>query len=446
MKLFAGMSGAEPLTLKALFSTVTLVAIGAFVALGGCSVDRGSEGSAAAGSLTARGVPCDVAEVLDRKCNGCHSSPPAFGAPMPLVTADDLHAPARSNPAKKVHEIVGTRIHDTVRPMPPSRPLDAPDMAIVDAWLAAGAPRSAATCADAGSPDGGTDTLPCNPDTTLAPPSKWTLEAERPDDYVCYGVEVTATQKRHAIAMGPKIDNRRVLHHLDVYEAPTAFPSTPQRCSAFGASDWRMVYAWAPGAKNLVLPPAAGFPISGTMHYVVQIHYSNVTHLAGEVDGSGVDICTTDQLRPNDADVMAFGSEQFIIPPRASYDLTCRVALSSAWPELNLFAVLPHMHGFGRSMTHTLHPRNGTPIELAKETAWDPNNQSWYPIDATLKPGDRVSTRCGWVNTTDDPVYFGDASLDEMCYAFTMYYPRIVDPQWNWSLPAQQAACTPSTQ
>jgi hypothetical protein len=69
------------------------------------------------------------------------------------------------------------------------------------------------------------------------------------------------------------------------------------------------------------------------------------------------------------------------------------------------------------------------------------NNQSWFPIAATLKPGDRVATRCSWTNTDDEPVYFGDAAADEMCYGFTLYYPRITDPAWNWTMPASQAAC-----
>ena len=62
-------------------------------------------------------LPCAVDAVLVASCQKCHSSPPQFGAPMPLVTYADLQAPARSNPSQKVYEVVETRIHDTAAPM-----------------------------------------------------------------------------------------------------------------------------------------------------------------------------------------------------------------------------------------------------------------------------------------------------------------------------------------
>jgi hypothetical protein len=417
----------------------------ALLALNGCSSDRSSSSAETSGALVSNGLPCPVEDVLARNCRRCHASPPAFGATMPLMNAEDLHAPSHSDATKPVFQSVGTRIHDAQRPMPPMGQLGPADMKVLDDWIAAGAPRSAATCTPTGT-DGGTDALPCTPDHSLAPSHPWALVGDLNDEYVCYGVDVQTPAKRHAIAIGPRIQNQRVLHHLDVYEAPESFGSDPRVCSAFGSADWRLVFAWAPGGKNMVLPPEAGLPLSGTTHYVVQIHYSNLTHLMGETDASGIDMCTTDQLRPNDADVMAFGSDHFVIPPRANYDLTCRVAMAPTFPDLHLFAVMPHMHGYGKSLSHTLYPRGGAPsVDLATQANWDINNQTWFSINATVHPGDRLVTRCGWTNTTNEPVYFGDAAADEMCYAFTMYYPRITDPSWNWSMPASQSACTPPT-
>jgi hypothetical protein len=422
--------------MKALWFALALAAVAA------CADDKNETSVVTSPAVAANGLPCPVNDVLDRRCRVCHGPSPIGGAPMSLVTADDLHAPARSDPSKKVYELVGRRTHDPVRPMPPSRPLSADDLRTLDDWIAAGAPRSAATCAPPTTGDGGTDALPCTPDRSLAPREPWAIEPKLDDDYVCYGVDIATASKRHVIAIGPHVTNQRLVHHLDVYEAPESVDSTPRRCSAFGSSEWRMVFAWAPGGKSLVLPQQAGFPLSGTTHYVVQIHYSNSLHLGGETDSSGVDLCTTDRLRANDADVMAFGTDHFVIPPRSNYDLTCKVGLGPTASELHLFAVMPHMHGSGSALTQTLHPQGGPAIELASQPHWNINNQSWFPIDATLRPGDRVATRCKWVNTADDPIYFGDAAADEMCYAFTMYYPRITAPGWNWSLPASQAACT----
>jgi hypothetical protein len=58
-----------------------------------------------------------------------------------------------------------------------------------------------------------------------------------------------------------------------------------------------------------------------------------------------------------------------------------------------------------------------------------------------LVPGDRVETRCRWKNSLSHAVGFGPSTEDEMCYSFTMYYPRIEDPNWHWALPALYAKC-----
>ena len=46
------------------------------------------------------GLPCDVATVLEQNCANCHAAEPLFGAPMALVTREDLLAPALTQPGK----------------------------------------------------------------------------------------------------------------------------------------------------------------------------------------------------------------------------------------------------------------------------------------------------------------------------------------------------------
>src|SRR5262245_2864339 len=57
-----------------------------------CSTGAGgttsTTGGGAAGGTTgaATGIPCAVQMVFASRCQGCHSSTPTSGAPMPLVT------------------------------------------------------------------------------------------------------------------------------------------------------------------------------------------------------------------------------------------------------------------------------------------------------------------------------------------------------------------------
>ena len=109
-----------------------------------------------------------------------------------------------------------------------------------------------------------------------------------------------------------------ITHHALVYLSSTTEDPKPHACESFGVTGRRMVYAWAPGGEAFDLPAAAGLPIEGKTHFVVQMHYSNLRHLAGQTDASGVDLCATAALRPNDADVLAVGSTKFSIPPRST--------------------------------------------------------------------------------------------------------------------------------
>src|SRR5258705_3372855 len=116
----------------------------ACLALAGCTGaalnDRPSGGSATGTTVTGTGGGgggdwCQVQAVLSQNCLGCHASQPLFGAPMPLVTFENLHAHAVTNPSKLVYEMVAQRIHDDQHPMPPPSTNDrltSAEAAIVD--------------------------------------------------------------------------------------------------------------------------------------------------------------------------------------------------------------------------------------------------------------------------------------------------------------------------
>src|SRR5690606_28397205 len=125
---------------------------------------------------------------------------------------------------------------------------------------------------------------------------------------------------------------------------------TPAPCDPVRTAGWTLVGGWAPGGQNKVMPPEAGFPEeAGTTHYAVQLHYNNARGLTGAKDNSGMELCSTDKLRPNDAAVVAFGAmnigpkKPINIPPRkASHVVSC----SYTWrhPDVTFFSASPHMH------------------------------------------------------------------------------------------------------
>src|SRR5262249_48970110 len=135
------------------------------------------------------------------------------------------------------------------------------------------------------------------------------------DQYVCFGFDEQAGKKRHGIAMGPMIQNPAIVHHVLLFQAPDSMSNEPVACDATTSASWKLVTGWAPGGGNFELPREAGFPIEGSTHWVLQVHYNNTRALTGQSDNSGFQICESEDLRPNDAGVLAFGAMNFTIPP-----------------------------------------------------------------------------------------------------------------------------------
>lgn len=368
---------------------------------------------------------------------------------MPLVTYADLHAPLKSDGSKKVYEQITTRIHDANDPMPPppNNALSAADAAALDAWVAAGAPSGEGGCGGSSGTggSGGSPSLSCTPDLKLQPATPWEMPEQTQDIYVCYGVDVDLAEKRHVTALAPLIDNATIVHHMLLFSSKSAYSSTPQPCS--GSNMGQLVGVWAPGGGALELPVEAGYPIEGTAHFILQVHYSNLMGLSGEKDSSGYQLCTTKELRPNDADILAFGTFSLNIPAQSSADITCELDLPAITPTLHGIAGMPHMHKLGTAMSTTLHPGGGgAPVDLGTANPWNFESQVWTMLgaDAVLKPGDKVSTRCAWDNPTSQSVHFGEETSDEMCFGFMMYYPRIATPGWQWGAPAYASTCGPT--
>lgn len=420
--------------------------------------DTDSEGSADSDSTSAdghkkvttqNGLPCNVDAVLKKNCQTCHAASPISGANTSLVTHDDL---MKDYNGKKVWELVKSRIHDDARPMPaaPAPRIAGDDLKAMDDWFAAGAKGEDATCTT-DAPASSVKPLSCKPDTKLVAKEKFTMPADAAlDTYMCFGVDIDLTKKRHVIGLAPHVDNPKIVHHILLFRADKSESATPFKCEAFGSAGWNLVAGWAPGGNNLELPKEAGFPQeAGTTHWVLQIHYNNATKATGAQDASGYDLCTTEDLRPNDAGVMAFGSTNFSLPPRSKTVVKCDYELDDRFEGKHVFNASPHMHTRGTSMsTHRMSGGQGAEELIFEQKNFSFEAQANYPVDKVLKEGDVMRTRCGYNNPGDTAVGFGEGTGDEMCFNFVGYYPAIPDktflglPIFTWVTPSLRASCT----
>jgi hypothetical protein len=319
----------------------------------------------------------------------------------------------------------------------------------MDKWFADGAKSSDATCTGE-APADSVKPLGCKVDTVLKASEKFTMPQNAElDSYMCFGVDVNVPKKRHVIGLAPNVDNKRIVHHILLFQTEQAEPSKPFACDAFGSAAWKLVAGWAPGGNNLELPPEAGFPQNqGTTHWVLQIHYNNATNAAGQQDNSGYSLCTTEDLRPNDAGVLAFGSTKMNIPPRSETTIKCDYTLKKEFKGVKMFNASPHMHTRGLAMTTQRLPGgNGAPEPVFEQNNFSFEAQSNYPINVAVNEGDVMRTRCKYKNPGDTTIGFGEGTNDEMCFNFIGYYPAIPDrtplglPLFTWVTPSSFAKC-----
>lgn len=94
------------------------------------------------------GLPCDVEALVAGNCRGCHRS--MGSAPMPLLSLAHFTAASPSNASVTVGAQSVTRMKSTSAPMPPSGPLAATQVQLLETWVTAGMPAGSCGTGDAG--------------------------------------------------------------------------------------------------------------------------------------------------------------------------------------------------------------------------------------------------------------------------------------------------------
>lgn len=123
------------------------------------------------------GPLCDVLAFMRAKCDGCHGNPPTpRSVPMPIVTYDDLVAPAPSDATKTVAEMSLARMQDSMSPMPPAPATraTAADIDTLQGWLDAGMPSNCDAGVAGAAGTGGVVQNPYDTPTTCTSTTHWT--------------------------------------------------------------------------------------------------------------------------------------------------------------------------------------------------------------------------------------------------------------------------------
>ncbi|HEX7481597.1 MAG TPA: hypothetical protein VF331_27580 [Polyangiales bacterium] len=414
--------------------------------VGGAGLTGGfsGNGSSLGGTAnTGSPLPCSVSSILQTHCSLCHSAVPSYGAPMPLVTWEDLQAPSKTDPTVPVYQKMLQRIQDPQKPMPqpPNPLLAATDIATLQAWVSggtlkgtdpscmggsagtsggAGGGGSAGTNGSAGTSgaaDGGMPTdVTCYRflanDSGGSTGPKFNVPST-PDSYVEFNF---APPWGNAQVLGVTahslIDNKQAVHHWILYSSSTALQDGTNSPGVGAHPGGQFVVGWAPGAPDMKLPDDVGLQLPGA-GYQLEIHYNAPS--AGMTDQSGVELCVTTAPRAHTAATHPLGQEAFATAGAGDVVGTC--VPRGPFP-ITILTSSPHMHKTGTHMKTVIHRANGT-TETLVDQPFDFGTQLSYQTPATINQGDSLETTC----TYNAAAQFGTKTTQEMCYDFVVAYP-----------------------
>jgi hypothetical protein len=383
---------------------------------------------------------------------------------MALMTYADFHAPAHTDPTKKVYELIPARINatDNKRMPPVTRPALAPtDLQALSTWATAGAMPSGQSCAIVpmsltgnppatqmttgsamGTPNTGTTTtVPSGTQTVGAGGSSTTpiqyndpqmkcyqllahdpgnlmtpyTVSTTPDMYTNFVFAAPWTGMQYARSFRVVMGNRQVIHHWLLYKGMEgADGSVGPSPGAHPGGE--LVSGWAPGGNDLYLSPDTGEEMPGgdmMGGFTLETHHNNTTG-APAPDASGVEVCVTPMVPTNIASVSWLGTDAI------SGTMATGVCTPSYNGPIHIIGGTPHMHTKGIRQTVIITRANGM-METLHDKPFDFNNQIAYDDHTIIMPGDSIATTCYW----NAPAAFGESTTSEMCYYFTLYYPKL---------------------
>jgi hypothetical protein len=202
---------------------------------------------------------------------------------------------------------------------------------------------------------------------------------------------------------------------------PIAPPGTHHTVLALDPGAFsNIVYASGVGTGELMFPPGVGLHLTAGETLYLQLHLFNVD--AAPLTGtSGIEVFEMDASElVQEADVFLPGPFDLNILPS---QISTMSDVCNVNQEMNLFAVIPHMHQLGTHFKLTANV-SGSDITL-HDADYSFSSQSVDPFESvvSLQNGDSLGIECTWNNTSANPVGWGESSETEMCFAILFRYP-----------------------
>jgi hypothetical protein len=236
---------------------------------------------------------------------------------------------------------------------------------------------------------------------------KFTLDPGQ-ERYLCYAT----TLDEDLVIGGYSSKAQSFVHHLVFVKPLAPEPDGFAECDTLFRMTWEPLYITGAGDAKLEFPKDAGHKLPKGTQLLVQMHLLNVNDEAVE-STVAIDMHRSTAENPRPVGAFAFGTSNLALPPnqKSEAEGTCELK-----ERVELIAAFPHMHLLGTKMTVDVGPSQDEMKRVFARDPYDFDDQSIEPLKLTLEPGDVARVTCGYNNTHDEVVGFGESTTTEMCF------------------------------
>lgn len=226
--------------------------------------------------------------------------------------------------------------------------------------------------------------------------------------YLCFAT----TLDEDMVIGGYSSKAQAFVHHL-VFVRPLApEPDGFSECNTLFRMTWEPLYITGAGAAKLEFPEDAGHKFTKGTQVLVQMHLLNTQEK--KVEGTvEIDMHRSTAKNPRSVSAFALGSSDLSLPPNQKTEIQGRCEVKE---KVEMIAAFPHMHLLGTSMKVEAGKSDDDLKTVFTRDPYDFDDQHIEPIKLTLEPGDIARVTCGYNNTRDETIEFGESTNTEMCF------------------------------
>jgi hypothetical protein len=225
-------------------------------------------------------------------------------------------------------------------------------------------------------------------------------------------------------------------HHLIVYkdDMDTTEQTTPMPCQPFtGALNTTgKISPIAITQKHddeITLPDGVAYTFAPHQMIKLEMHYLNASDMDRDAQAN-VDIYAADPTTIHDEAALLFtGTPDIDIKAHQTATLHQFFTVPSYLDlsQSHIFAITGHEHHLGTQVTLQTAPSKNGPMTMIYNPMpfqWAEPATANFPTPFSIPVGGGLDITCSWDNTQGSAdVGFGEATTDEMCFAWMYYYP-----------------------